>query len=63
MTTEKIADFTVSILRTDNEKHFVLQAEGDEFEIEVNNPEDLIDEVEELVQERLAKYGIVVERN
>lgn len=60
---EKIIDFRVQIVQDANTFTATLFCEGDEFEIEVDDPKELEDEVVELIQEKLATFGVVLERN
>jgi hypothetical protein len=53
-----IADFNVKITEDNGKFTIVLVAQGDDFEVEVYDPKDLIDEVDELIQDRLTQYGI-----
>lgn len=54
----EIADFNVKITEDNGKFTIVLAAQGDDFEVEVHDPKDLIDEVDELIQDRLTQYGI-----
>jgi len=58
-----IAAFDVKVLKneTNNKFTLVLQAEGDTFEVECDTPGDLMDEVDELLNEKLVQCGFVVE--
>jgi hypothetical protein len=60
---EKVADFRIQILKDDSNYMLTLQCDGDEFEIEVDNPHDLEDEVSELIQEKLAAFGVKTQRS
>lgn len=51
-------DFTVKITEDNGTFTIVLAAQGDDFEVEVHDPKDLLDEVDELIQDRLTHYGI-----
>jgi len=51
-------DFTVKITEDNGKFTIVLAAQGDAFEVEVHDPKDLIDEVDELIQDRLTQHGI-----
>lgn len=53
-----IADFNVKITEDNGKFTIVLVAQGDDFEVEVYDPKDLIDEVDELIQDRLTYHGI-----
>lgn len=53
-----IADFSVKITEDNGKFTIVLVAQGDDFEVEVYDPKDLIDELDELIQDRLTQYGI-----
>lgn len=54
----QIANFNVAITEEDKKYTITLSAEGDDFEVEVDDAGELIDEIEELIQERLSQYGI-----
>ncbi len=56
----EIADFRIQISEEDKKYKMILTAKGDDFTIEVDNPTDLLDEVDELLQERLSQYGVPV---
>lgn len=56
---QKVADFRIQINRVNKQFQLILSAEGDEFEIELEDPQDLIDEVDELVHDKLVKFGVV----
>lgn len=51
-------DFSVKITEENGKFTLVLKADGDDFEVEVHDPQDLIDEVDELIHDRLAQHGI-----
>lgn len=53
-----IADFSVKITEENGKFTLVLKADGDDFEVEVHDPQDLIEEVDELIYDRLTKHGI-----
>lgn len=54
----QIADFHVKISQEDAKFKITLKDQGDDFEVEVEDAGDLMDEVDELLNERLAKYGV-----
>lgn len=54
----EIADFSVKITEDNGKFTLVLKADGDDFEVEVHDPQDLIDEVDELIHDRLTQHGI-----
>lgn len=53
-----IADFSVKITEENGKFTLILKADGDDFEVEVHDPQDLIDEVDELIHDRLTQHGI-----
>lgn len=53
-----IADFNIKISEENGKFTLVLKANGDDFEVEVHDPQDLIDEVDELIHDRLTQHGI-----
>lgn len=57
---EQIADFRIQIVKDATKYTLTLSSAGDDFVVELEDPKDLLDEVEELVQDQLGKYGIEV---
>jgi hypothetical protein len=51
-------DFNVKITEENGKFTLILKADGDDFEVEVNTPQDLIEEVDELIYDRLTQHGI-----
>jgi hypothetical protein len=51
-------DFNVKITEENGKYTLILKADGDDFEVEVNTPQDLIEEVDELIYDRLTQHGI-----
>lgn len=54
----KIAEFTVQVFEEEKRFKFQLSAEGDDFVTELEEGQDVIEEVDELLLEKLKAYGI-----